>query len=289
MKHFPRRAALAVATLAASAAIVPAASAATFSTPSKVAGAATGITVQPGDTITGSVSSDFNICGGTVNNDCFTGRIQPAAPSNPQFFLPNRDAGGGYYRIGDGAWKAFTASPTDQSTSTPEIADAAGQLFITTNDFAGSPYDDNLGTLSVTTFPDRPAFGKGVSGVGTTFDFVITSLNGVVGGHARLDMNPDRRYGLREGDVTCFNQVGQAAIFGIADTAGTGTVYREFYIKDGATTGTPDRISGIGKPESTPPPSSCRTAVPKRTSGKPIRSGDISLGGTPTVPPDTLN
>ena len=125
----------------------------------------TGIDVVAGDTISATASSDFSL-----SDEYPDGRIAPEGV-HPWgvFYIPDGGEAGGWYRIGDGAWTAFSAAAGDPSQSNPVIATTAGRLYITTNDIrddvgwcwelSSGPnrcWFDNTGTITVTVTPAAP-------------------------------------------------------------------------------------------------------------------------------------
>ena len=132
----------------------------------------TGIDVVAGDTIAAKASSDLSL---SSDPTLPKGQIAPGGV-HPWgvFYISNGGEGGGWYRIGDGPWVAFSAAPGDPSQSNPVIAPTSGRLFITTNDIrddvdwcwelSSGPnrcWVDNTGTITVTVTPPD-ADGDGV-------------------------------------------------------------------------------------------------------------------------------
>jgi hypothetical protein len=129
----------------------------------------TGINVAAGDTISAMASSDLRLC--APYDDCTDGHIAPAG-LHPWgvYYIPDGGYGGGWYRIGDGQWTAFSATAGDQSQSNPVIAATSGRLYITTNDIrddvgwcwelTSGPnrcWFDNTGTITATVTPTTAA------------------------------------------------------------------------------------------------------------------------------------
>lgn len=111
--------------------------------------------------------------------------------------------------------------------------------------------------------------GLGLSRVGTAFSIVVT---GPASGHARFIALSGK---LRDGDVTCFDRVGSAAVVGILDTASRTPVYREFAVLDDAVDG--DRLTELTQTPQVAPQLGCSHAVPIGAFGMRPLAGDIRV------------
>src|SRR3954447_22479209 len=132
-----RRVLLSSILLALSAAPSAMASTATATYQAKSFNFDTGIYVAAGDTISAIATSNLNLCGGTrpcIDQTFEDGRIAPTSYNVGGFAIPNAGAGGGFYKIGNGAWTPFTAKAGGLSVSNPVAVATSGKLFITTND-----------------------------------------------------------------------------------------------------------------------------------------------------------